>query len=271
MSSRFLERLRLIGALALLGCCSQVEPRDLVVCADPDNLPFSRQDGSGFENRIAELVAQDLDARLVYRWLPLRRGVARKTLGAGLCDVLMGVPADPARVATTIAYYRSSYALATRSDWGPPVSSFDDPRLRTSRVGVPLIGADGAAAPPGLMLARRGILDNVTGFPIYDAVPVTQRMVDALARGELDVALVWGPTAGYYLRRAEVPIALVLAPEDASVPESFAIAIAVRDDERALRDEIKAALERDRSRIDAILAQYGVPLLPLRGTVAEAK
>lgn len=271
MSSRFLEHVRLACALAVLGCCSQVESRDLVVCADPDNLPFSHQDGSGFENRIAELVAQDLDARLVYHWLPLRRGAIRKTLGAGLCDVLIGVPADPARVTTTIAYYRSGYALLTRKDWGPPVSSFDDPRLRTSRIGVPLIGADGAAAPPALMLARRGILDNVTGFPIYDALPVAQRMVDALASGRLDIAVGWGPTLGYYARRAEVPIDLVLAPEDASVPESFAIAIAVRDDERALRDEINAALDRDRSRIDAILAQYGVPLLPLRGTVAEAK
>ena len=97
MSSRFLEGVRLTCMLALLACCSRVESRDLVVCADPDNLPFSHQDGSGFENRIAELVAQDLRARLVYRWLPLRRGVVRKTLGARLCDVLMGVPADPAR------------------------------------------------------------------------------------------------------------------------------------------------------------------------------
>jgi mxaJ protein len=271
MSSRFLERVRLACALALLGCCSQVQSRDLVVCADPDNLPFSRQDGSGFENRIAELVAQDLDARLVYRWLPLRRGVVRKTIGAGLCDVLMGVPADPAGVATTIAYYRSSYALVTRKDWGPPVSSFEDPRLRMSRIGVPLIGADGAAAPPALMLARRGILDNVTGFPIYDAVPVAQRMVDALASGQLDIAVAWGPTVGYYARLVKVPVVLAPAADDASVPESFAIAIAVRNDERALREEINAALDRDRSRIDAILAQYGVPLLPLPGTVAEAK
>jgi mxaJ protein len=258
-------------ALALLGCCGDVESRDLVVCADPDNLPFSHQDGSGFENRVAELVAQDLDARLVYRWLPLRRGTVRKTLGARLCDVLMGVPADPVHAGTTIAYYRSSYVLLTRKDWGPQVSSFDDPRLRASRIGVPLIGADGAAAPPALMLARRGILDNVTGFPIYDAVPVAQRMVDALASGRLDIAVGWGPTVGYYAQLAEVPIDLALAADDASVPESFAIAIAVREDESALRDEINAALDRDRSRIDAILTQYGVPLLPLRGTVAEAK
>ncbi|HEX4524492.1 MAG TPA: quinoprotein dehydrogenase-associated putative ABC transporter substrate-binding protein [Casimicrobiaceae bacterium] len=271
MCSRFLERVRLFGVAMLLACSHPAVSRDLVVCADPDNLPFSHQDGSGFENRIAELVAQDLGAHLVYRWQPLRRGVVRKTLGAGLCDVLMGVPADPAYVATTIPYYRSSYALATRKAWGAPVRSFDDPRLRTSRIGVPLIGADGAAAPPALALARQGIFNNVTGFPVYGATPIAQRMVDALANGEIDVALVWGPTAAYYARRAKVPIELALAPDDDSAPESFAIAIAVRDDERALRDDIDTALVRDRSRIDAVLIEYGVPLQALDGTAAAER
>jgi mxaJ protein len=269
MFSRFLERARLVGLATLLAFSAPAVSRDLVVCADPDDLPFSHQDGSGFENRIAELVAQDLGARLVYRWQPLRRGVVRKTLGAGLCDVLMGVPADPSRVATTIPYYRSSYALVTRKDWGAPVSSFDDARLRTSRIGVPLIGIEGAAAPPALALARQGIVDNVTGFPVYGALPVAQRMVDALANGQLDIALVWGPTAGYYARRARVPIELALAPDETSAPESFAIAIAVRDDEGALRDDINTALAHDRSRIDAILTEYGVPLRALRETAAE--
>ena len=271
MSSRFPERVRLICALVLVGCCGHVESRDLVVCADPDNLPFSDQHGGGFENRMAELVAHELDARLVYRWVPLRRGVVRKTLGAGLCDVLMGVPADPARGATTIAYYRSSYALVTRRNWGPTLSSFDDPRLRASRIGVPLIGADGAAVPPAEALARRGIVDNVTGFPVYGALPVAQRMVDALASGQIDIAVGWGPTVGYYAQRAKVPLDLALATEDASVPESFAIAIGVRDDESELRDELDAALGRERPRIDAILAQYGVPLLPLDRTMTGQK
>lgn len=271
MSSRFLEGVRLTCAVALLACCGRVESRDLVVCADPDSLPFSHQDGSGFENRIAEIVAQDLRARLVYRWLPLRRGVVRKTLGARLCDVLMGVPADPVGVATTIPYYRSSYALVTRTDWGAPVSSFDDTRIRASRIGVPLIGADGAAVPPASALARRGILDNVVGFPVYGAQPVAQRMVDALADGRLDVAVGWGPTMGYYARRAKIPITLALAPDETSAPESFSIAIAVRDDESDLRDDLSVAVDRERSRIDAVLTEYGVPLLPLRRAMAGQK
>ena len=269
MSSRFLDSVRLMCVLALLACCSRVESRDLVVCADPDNLPFSREDGSGFENRIAELVAHDLQARLVYRWLPLRRGIVRKTLGAGLCDVLIGVPADPAVIATTIPYYRSSYALITRADWGAPVSSFDDTRIRTSRIGIPLIGADGAAVPPASALARRGIWDNVEGFPVYGALPVAQRMMDALATSQLDIAVAWGPAVGYYAQRAKVPIDLALAPDETSAPESFSIAIAVRDDASELRDDLNATLDRERPRIDAVLAEYGVPLLPLRRTAGQ--
>jgi mxaJ protein len=271
MSSRFLDFIRLACALALLACCSPVESRDLVVCADPDNLPFSHQDGSGFENRIAALVARDLGARLVYRWLPLRRGAVRKTLGARLCDVLIGVPADPTGVATTAPYYRSSYVLVTRSDWGAPVFSFDDPRIRKSRIGVPLIGADGAAAPPASALARRGVLDNVKGFPLYGAEPASQRMVDALVSGEVDIAIGWGPTMGYYAQRARVPIDFTLAPDETASPESFSIAVAVRDDDRDLREDLNAALDREQPRIDAVLAEYGVPLLPLRRTAATKK
>ena len=148
-----------VAAAARVLVAGEAISRDLVVSRRSGrSCRISHQDGSGFDNRIAEASSpHDLGARLVYRWQPLRRGVVRKTLGAGLCDVLMGVPADPAGIATTIAYYRSSYALVTRKDWGVPVASFDDARLRASRVGVPLIGADGAAAPPALTLARRGI------------------------------------------------------------------------------------------------------------------
>ena len=263
MSSRFPENVRLACVLALLACFSRVEARDLVVCADPDNLPFSRQDGSGFENRIAAVVAQDLRARLVYHWLPLRRGVVRKTLDARLCDVLMGVPADPTGVATTIPYYRSSYAIVTRTTWGAPVASLDDRRLRASRIGVPLIGADGAIVPPASALVRGGNIDNVQGFPVYGALPVAQRLVDALAADKLDIAVGWGPAVAYYARRAKVPVDIALVPGETSAPASFAIAIAVRADAGALRDDLNGALDRTRPRIDAVLAAYSVPLLPL--------
>ena len=261
MSSPFREVVRRAAAALLLLFSGSVLARDLIVCADPDNLPFSQRDGSGFENRIAELIAKDLDARLVYRWQPLLRGALRKTIGAGLCDVLAGVPADPARRATTDAYYRSGYAFVTRRGWGPPLSSFDDPRLRTAKVGVPLLGADGAAAPAALALARHGVIDHVTGFPVYGASPVGQRMVEALADGRIDIAVLWGPQAGYFAAQARESMTIALAPAEAGTPQTFAIAMAVRADEDALRDEINAALARERPQIAAILAEYHLPLL----------
>lgn len=263
MSSRFLERFLVTCVLAILACSSRAESRDLVVCADPDNLPFSDQNEAGFENRLAELVARDLGAQLIYHWLPLRRGAVRKTLEARLCDVLMGVPVDPHGVATTNAYYRSSYVLVTRSNWGTPISSFDDTRLRTSRIGVPLIGGDGATIPPASALARRGNLYNIQGFPVYGALPAARRMVDALTAGELDVAVGWGPSIGYFARHAKIPLVVAPAPDDILAPGSFSIAIAVGEDERELRDDLNALLDRQRATIDAVLTVYGVPMLPL--------
>lgn len=251
---------RAFASLVLFGS-GMVGARDLAVCADPDNLPFSHRDGTGFENRVAELVAKELDARLVYHWQPLRRGALRKTLGAGVCDVLAGVPVDPAGLATSSAYYRSSYAFVTRKSWGPPPSSFDDPRLRTARIGVPLPGADGAAAPAALALARHGITDNVAGFPVIGALPVGQRMVDALADAAIDVAVLWGPQAGYFAGISQEAMTVALVPGDAEVAQTFAIAIAVRAGDDALREEINAALARERPQIAAILTAYRVPLL----------
>ncbi len=271
MSSRFRSAAGFACVSLLLMCSGHVGARDLVVCADPDNLPFSHQDGSGFENRIAELVANDIGARLVYRWQPLRRGVVRKTLGAGLCDMLAGVPVDTAGLATTIAYYRSGYVFVTRASWGEPVLSFDDARMRTGKIGVPLLGADGAAVPPAMALARRAIVGNVTGFPVYGSIPVAQRMVDALVDGRLDVAILWGPQAGYFAHRARIPMAIALATDETSAPKTFSIAIAVREDDHDLRERINAALARSRPEVEGVLANYGVPLLPPGSTMAKER
>jgi mxaJ protein len=230
----------------------------LRVCADPDNLPYSRADGSGFENRIAELVAAELHRPLEYAWLPDRRGFVRKTLGAQLCDVVIGVPAGFERTANTQPYYRSAYVLVERAG-DAPLRSFDDPRLATMRVGVQLIGNDLAASPPGWLLAQRGYTRNVRGFPLAGDEPSAQRAVAAIARGELDAALLWGPQAGYFAQRDAVPMRIVrlAAPADAHL--EFAIAMGVRRGDTALRDALDDVLRRRRADIDRILADYGVP------------
>ena len=251
------------SALALLGilAAAAAPARELRVCADPDNLPLSHADGSGFENRIARLVAEDLGAELRYEWLPLRRGFVRKTLGAGLCDLFIGVPRDFDRVATTRPYYRSAYVFVD----GPRargIDSFDDARLARLKLGVQLVGNDMAATPPGHALALAGHVDNVRGFTIYGEGPAAQRMVGAVRQGELDAVLVWGPQAGYFarlgsealeVRNARVPASL------AKMPFEFDISMGVRRGDKGLREELDAVIERRRADIDAILAEYAVP------------
>ncbi len=258
MSSRCRNALRALVACTLaLG--GPAIARDLVVCADPDELPYSKQDESGFENRIAQVIADEIGARLRYVWQPLRRGVVRKTLDAGACDMLAGVPVGMDGVVTTAPYYRSGYVFVYRRDERSPIVSFDDARLRRAAIGVQLVGADRAATPAALALARRGIVANVTGFPVYGAQPAAQRMVDAVDSGRLDIALIWGPQAGYFARHATHALAVSLAREDGEQTTEFAIAIGVRKDAVTLRDELDRALERTHDRIGAILAEFAVP------------
>src|SRR5436305_15211962 len=153
----------------------------LRVCGDPDNLPYSHEDGSGFENRIAQVVADELKLPLETYWMPLRRGFVRKTLGTDECDVLIGVPADLERVLATRPYYRSTYVFVTRAADTAPLRSFDDQRLTRLRVGVQLVGNDLAATPPGHALAARGATQRVVGYTVYGDGPAAQRMVQSLA------------------------------------------------------------------------------------------
>ena len=244
--------LRCLSALLVL-VSNSVLSTELRVCAEPDNLPFSRADRSGFENRIADLLAKELGAELAYSWQLQRRGFVRKTLGVGLCDAWMAVPADYERVLTTRPYYRSTYVFVYGKR---ALRSFDDPALRTLRIGVQLPGNDMAATPPGHVLAARGAIDNVIGFPIYGQQPAAERIVQAIAKGTLDAGIVWGPAVGYFARKQSFTVAKAAAPE---LPFQFAISIGVRGDARDLRDALDAALARRMQDVERILDEYAVP------------
>jgi mxaJ protein len=239
-------------------------PRLLRVCADPNNLPFSNARGEGFENRLAELVARDLGARVQYTWWAQRRGYIRNTLKAGRCDVLMGVPTGLGPVLLTRPYYRSTYAFVTRRSL-PRIASLDDPRLHQLRVGVQLIGDDFANTPPAAALTHRGIVRNVRGYTVYgdyrEASPPS-RIVRAVSDGEIDVAIVWGPLAGYFARRSPVPLRVVPVTPEIDVPYLpfvFDIGMGVRREDAALRDTLDGVIRRRRREIDRLLADYGVP------------
>jgi mxaJ protein len=262
---------------ATLGLAAQPRPDLLRVCADPNNLPFSNERGEGFENRIAQIVADDLHMQLAYTWWPQRRGFVRNTLKAGKCDLVVGVPSHYELVATTRPYYRSTYVFVTRRDRNLQLASFDDPRLHTLQLGVHVVGDDYNNVPPAQALAWRSIVDNVHGYPIYGdyARPDPPRdLIDAVARGEVDVGMAWGPLAGYFAQRQSIPLQLVpVAPQvDRGVlPMSFAIAMGVRRGERAWRDRVQAAVDHRGAEIQAVLRRYGVPLLPMSAATPVAR
>jgi len=264
MSSRFPSGIALCLAGMLAVAASPAAAREMRVCADPNNLPFSKQDGSGYENKIADIIAEELGAEVTYTWFAQRRGFLRNTLNAGVCDVVIGYPRNYQILRSTRPYYRSSYVFVQRAG-EKPIAGYDDPSLRQMQIGVQLIGDDGANTPPVAALAKRGITANVHGYPVYgdyrtDA-PLAPIM-DAVGSGTIDVAVVWGPTAGYFASREKLPLQLTPILFDSSLlsqPMTFDIAVGVRKNEIALSDEIDRALRNRRKDIDAILQSYGVP------------
>jgi mxaJ protein len=257
----------LVLLILLLGCGAK--PKELRVCADPNNLPFSNRREEGFENRLADLLAHELGAKVSYSWQAQRRGLIRNTLGADACDVLMGFPAGAGGVLTTRPYYRSSYAFVYRKDRGLSIRSLDDPLLRKLKIGVQLVGDDYANTPPVHALGRRGIVKNLVGFRVvgdYSEQNPPARIIDAVAAGQVDLAIAWGPLAGYFAKRASVPIEVVpLVPEvdPPGLRFAFDISLAVRKGNEVLKLRLDSVLVRRKSSIDSLLGAYGVPLLPL--------
>jgi mxaJ protein len=251
---------------ALLPLAGAAGGRELRVCSDPNNLPFSNQRQEGFENKVAELIARDLGAAVRYAWMPQRRGFIRRTLSARECDLVMGVPSDFEIVLPTRPYYRSTYVFVSRKDRQLRLGSFDDPALRGLRIGLHAIGDDGYNTPPAHALAKRGIVTNIVGFYPWDDESVSNpqgRVVEAVARGEIDVAIVWGPFGGYFARTQRVPLEVVpvSAPADGAYPFVYDISLGVRKSDKGLKADVERILERRRADIHRILAEYGVPLI----------
>jgi mxaJ protein len=239
----------------------------LRVCADPNNLPFSNQRREGFENRIAEIVARELHRPLTYFWLPQRRGFVRNTLTANQCDVVIGVPAESEMLRPTRPYYRSTYVFVSRQDRALHLRSFDDPRLKTLTIGIQVTGDDYANPPAAQALAARQIVENVRGYTVYGdySRPNPPRaLIDAVADGKIDLAVAWGPLAGYFARRE--PIAMELMPVSPAADSRFVrfvfdISMGVRRDDAALAKALDAVIARRRAEIRRVLVDYGVPLV----------
>jgi quinoprotein dehydrogenase-associated probable ABC transporter substrate-binding protein len=237
----------------------------LRVCADPNNLPFSNRRGEGFENKLAELIAREMNSSIEYTWWAQRRGFFRNTLKAGACDVVMGVPSGFEMALTTSPYYRSTYVFVTRKDRHLDIRSFDDPILHKLKIGVQIVGDDFANTPPAHALTARKIVDNVKGYTLYGDYAQENppaRIMEAVATGQVDVAIVWGPLAGYFARRELVPLEIVqVSPQidGPFLPFVFDISMGVRRGDQAFKDELEKILEGKRQEIESILDGYGVP------------
>lgn len=272
MSSRCLDA-RMLGrvAIALALCVSvPLAAREVRVCAEPNDLPYSDRAEQGFENRIAMLVANDLGADVRYYWLPQWRGYARKTLQQHRCDVIPGIAQADESVLATDAYYRGTYALVYSAARFPGLSSLDDPRLHSLRIGVQVVGIDAIPTPAARALARRGIVANVVGYPVMGETPSAARIVDAVAAGSLDVGIVWSPQPGYFIAKRRLALDVVpIRRERDDPPFDFAIAMGVRRDDVALRDALNESLAHLAPQIDAVLRDYAVTRVEARGKGAE--
>ncbi len=257
----------LAGLLCIFACSVMADVRSgstLTVCADPNNLPFSNRAQRGFENKLAALIARDLQARIRYVWWAQRRGYLRNTLTEAKCDLWPGVAAGIDRVATSRPYYRSTYVFVSRDADPLAKLTLDDPRLAAASIGVQMIGNDANNSPPAHAIAHRGLVNNVRGYMLYGDYRQPNppaAIVEAVAHGEIDVALVWGPLAGYFAHQSAIKLRIepIVPAEDPPWPMQFDIAMGVRPADSVLLGRINSILERERPAIRRLLASYHVP------------
>jgi quinoprotein dehydrogenase-associated probable ABC transporter substrate-binding protein len=241
----------------------------LRVCADPANLPFSDDKGEGFENKIAAIVAGDLKLPVEYTWFPQATGFIRNTLSAKRCDVVMGYAQGDDLVLNTNPYYRSTYALVYRTGARlDGIDSLADPRLSDKRIGII------AGTPPSNIMLRLGLMQRAKPYPLmvdrrYDSPG--ERMVADIRSGDIDAGVLWGPIAGYYAARGGERLAVVPLLKETGEPRlAYRITFGVRNLEDDWKHQLNDIIARRQGEIDAVLLQYGVPLLDEQSNLITA-
>ena len=238
-----------------------IDPDYLRVCADPNSLPFSNQKGEGFENKLAELISAKLGRKSVqYTWYPMATGFVRKTLGEHRCDVIMGYPQGDELVQNTNAYYRTSYAMVYKPGHGlDGIESLDDPRLKDKKIGVV------AGTPPATNLAINGLMAKARPYHLMVDTRIESpaaQMIDDVVSGVIDVGLVWGPIAGFYAKRSNPYLNVVpLIHETKGSRMVYRITMGVRATDQQWKRELNKVIREGQKEIDAVLLEYGVPLL----------
>jgi mxaJ protein len=274
MSRRILQIVCLITGAALtlpgLAQAQRPAPRDpglIRVCADPDNMPSSNDKSEGFENKIAQLIATELKARLDYVWYPTRRGYFR-ILNGRYCDMALEAPAGLDMAGVTKPYFRAGYVFVARQGSGlEDLNSLADPRLKKLKIGVNMYTSDAENSPPAMALSRYGVVGNLKGyFTFFSDQERPEDIIKGVANKDVDLAIAWGPLAGYFAKQSAVPLVLTPLPAKDSlsdIPFQYNMGIAVRRRDTEFRDSLQAVLERRRPAIDSILKAYNIPTLPI--------
>ncbi len=233
------------------------------ICADPADLPFSNKELEGFENKIAAIVTVALNVEPKFYWWPNQRGLVRNTLNKDMCQVLIGVPTDYDLVLATKPYYRTTYVFTYRLDQKIDIKSLDDSILKKLRIGMHV------NAPPSEILARNGLMNNVVGYSsFYDPESHPEdypgKIVEDLLSGKLDVAIVWGPVAGYFVAKKNAPLRIVpIESSNPAIPTAFNFSMGVRKGDKDLKEKLERVLDEKKSEIAKVLEEYGVPLLEI--------
>ncbi len=247
------------GSVVKAQTSEAVDRSALRVCADPANLPFSNRAEEGFENKIADLLAEDLGVAVRYTWFPQTTGFVRNTLGARKCDLVIGISLGFELLQNSNPYYRSSYALVYRSDSGLAIESLTDPALKDLRLGVV------ARTPPATIMARQGLLGNTRPYHLMADTRFNKpgkKMVEDVVAGEIDVGVLWGPIVGYYALKHDAPLTVVsMIGKPGETRLDFRITMGLRFNEPDWKHQINDLIAKKQVEINAILMDYGVPLI----------
>lgn len=285
-SERKAQVRRWIGALVLAGLCGASgvvvaadrthggppeERGALRVCAQPNNMPFSNSAEEGYENKLAEMLAEELGVPLEYTWVPHAWGFMRATLrdwlpdeGRFRCDVLMSVPRDMAGVSTTPSYYHSAYVIVMPKNgrFADKVDSQHDLRLLDGeeRRGMTIGAFDQTPATDWLI--RHGLRGHLKGFVLGGSDPnfyAGQLITHDLVDGTLDMAILWGPIGGYFAERAAEPMKLVYMETEGQYEFDYRVSIGVRPGDHELMRPLQVALRERQEEIDKLLEEYHIP------------
>jgi quinoprotein dehydrogenase-associated probable ABC transporter substrate-binding protein len=237
-----------------------IDPKVLRVCADPHNMPFSTEQGEGFENKLAELFANKLGKGLAYAWYPQATGFIRNTLASHRCDVVMGAPQGDDLVQVTNPYYRTAYALVFKRGQGlDGVDTLEDPRLKGKRIGIV------AGTPPANNMTVAGLMAKAKPYPLVVDTRVDSSaaaMMRDLEAGEIDAAVLWGPMAGYYARQASSAMTVVPLVKETTGPRLvYRIAMGVRFADQDWKRLLNRLIVENQPAINKVLLSFGVPLL----------